>query len=118
MKYEIAGQRFGYLVAREFVGEGLRSKWLCICDCGQPTLVQTNSLITGHTKSCGCASHLKGASSRTHGRSRTRLYYVWMMMRHRCNNQNWRAYKDYGGRGIKVCARWASFEKFAEDMGE
>jgi hypothetical protein len=32
-------------------------------------------------------------------------------------NPNNRAFAAYGGRGIKICARWDSFEKFAADMG-
>lgn len=44
-------------------------------------------------------------------------YTCWLLMRQRCNNPNCRAYPDYGGRGIKVCKRWNSFENFLEDMG-
>jgi hypothetical protein len=42
-------------------------------------------------------------------------------MRRRCSNSNARYFKDYGGRGIKVCTRWLGrdgFENFFADMGE
>lgn len=42
-------------------------------------------------------------------------------MNYRCKSPNHTHYKDYGGRGIKVCARWqgaAGFHNFIEDMGE
>jgi hypothetical protein len=38
-------------------------------------------------------------------------------MKYRCNNPNFKQYKDYGGRGIKYCATWDSFEIFLRDMG-
>lgn len=42
-------------------------------------------------------------------------------MKHRCTNPNGPAYKDYGGRGIKVCNRWLGrngFSNFVMDMGD
>lgn len=36
----------------------------------------------------------------------------------RCTNPNVKSYKDYGGRGIRVCKRWEKFEHFLADMGE
>lgn len=45
------------------------------------------------------------------------LYRVWWNMRQRCHNENHPAYVDYGGRGIRVCERWNSFESFVTDVG-
>ena len=41
-------------------------------------------------------------------------------MLQRCSNSRCKDYKDYGGRGIKVCDRWLGpdgFENFLNDMG-
>jgi len=46
-----------------------------------------------------------------------RLYRRWIQMRARCNNPRHKSYKDYGGRGIKVCERWNNFNAFVADMG-
>jgi len=46
------------------------------------------------------------------------LYGRWVGMRQRCNDPNHARYADYGGKGIKVCARWDSFTAFLEDMGD
>jgi hypothetical protein len=50
--------------------------------------------------------------------NKIKLYSVWKGMRKRCNNPKEPAYKNYGGRGIKVCERWNNFINFLEDMGE
>lgn len=39
-------------------------------------------------------------------------------MRQRCENPNNSRYADYGGRGIRVCKRWADFRNFIADMGK
>lgn len=39
-------------------------------------------------------------------------------MRQRCSNERNPSYSYYGGRGIRVCERWAQFENFLADMGE
>lgn len=56
--------------------------------------------------------------NRTHGLSHSYTYFVWQGMKDRCLNPRATGYQNYGGRGIKVCARWrASFENFFTDMG-
>lgn len=53
---EIAGQRFGNLVALERLNEkrGSNYLWLCQCDCGNQKKATANALLFGTCKSCGC----------------------------------------------------------------
>lgn len=48
----------------------------------------------------------------------TSEYWAWVSMRQRCNNKNLPTYKLYGGRGIKICKEWDTFEGFFKDMGK
>lgn len=45
-------------------------------------------------------------------------YRTWYSMRRRCRDPNNHAYKDYGARGITVCAEWHDFSVFFADMGK
>lgn len=54
----------------------------------------------------------------THGLTNTKTHHIWTGMRQRCRDANTPAYQHYGGRGIKVCERWRTFENFVADMGE
>jgi len=96
-----------------------RTRWTCRCKCGKVLSVRESCLISGQTKSCGC---LRKVSRIRHGhckgRQRTPTNSAWIALRQRCNNPKNTAYKNYGGRGIKVCKRWEKFENFLADMGE
>lgn len=52
----------------------------------------------------------------THGLSHTPFYQVWQDMLRRCNNSKAKNFSDYGGRGIRVCNEWLTFENFHKDM--
>lgn len=118
---DLTGQKFGRLTVRERLRSDEKRGgviWLCDCECGNTIEVLTKRLTSGNTKSCGC---LKKEMHKTHGLSDTRLYKIWMKTRYKCNNPNNKRYKDYGGRGIKICDEWAndfiSFYKWSMENG-
>jgi hypothetical protein len=85
------------------------------CSCGKETTVIASRVRAGKTKSCG---HLRALGlNKRHGQRRTRLYSIWCNMRARCNNALHPAYKNYGGRGIRVHPLWEDFLTFADDVG-
>ena len=45
-------------------------------------------------------------------------YKAWYNMLARCRNPQNVSWSDYGGRGIRVCEEWNSYERFLSDMGE
>lgn len=127
------GMRFGRLVVlheveRQTNAAGLLDRkprlFCCQCDCGVVKKYFLSSLLMGLSKSCGCfhkeqVGKLRRTHGHTIGRTRTKLYQAWIGMRARCSHQNNPRFKDYGGRGIKVCDRWnESFECFRLDIGE
>ena len=58
-------------------------------------------------------------SKKTHGLSEHALYYVWGDMKQRCCNPKNKSYKNYGGRGVRICDDWVNnFLNFYNDMKE
>lgn len=112
---------------------------LCACGCGEYAAVderrnRVSTFVCGHNSKI--APPMKGkvhtaeaktklamytgerASSFKHGWSGTPTYVSWSAMHSRCRDLSNGSYRYYGGRGISVCDRWATFEAFLEDMGE
>lgn len=91
--------------------------WNCLCECGNTATVNTSSLNSGGSKSCGCLR--KDMESRIkHGGAASVEYNIWAAMKDRCENKNNPNYPSLGGRGIKICAPWHDFEAFRESMGQ
>jgi hypothetical protein len=116
---ELVGQRFGRLAVLSFAGiRWSKRLWLCACDCGGTVEVSTGNLRSGHTVGCGCVQRESiGNARRTHGQTGTSEHRIWKSMMTRCTNPNFWAWDRYGGRGIRVCDRWRTFEHFLADMG-
>ena len=93
---------------------------LAKCHCGTVKEVARGNITRGVSKSCGCEGSRAtiGKRSYKHGQSHTKLHDIWCGINKRINNPKAHAYKNYGGRGIKICDRWKDFAAFAEDMGE
>lgn len=117
----VPGARFGRgVVIERVLYKGEKRKVRMLCDCGTEYVAYTTSVYTGNTLSCGCF----GREVRTkHGLWNKGAYKSawkrWERMIARCYDPADPSYKNYGGRGIKVCDRWReSFENFIADMGE
>lgn len=103
---DLIGQKFNKLTvisraeSRRQPSGKLVTYWNRVCDCGNKAQVRGCDLKDGHVSSCGC-SHIK------HGYShKEKLYSVWQNMKRRCYETTNKRYKNYGGRGIKVCDKW------------
>ena len=112
---DVTGQKFNRLtvIGRDKSSSSRKTKWVCKCDCGNMTIVDSYSLRNGTIKSCGC---WRVDRSTTHHQTKTRLYNIWTAMRNRCYDTNHKQFKNYGGRGISVCEEWKTagggFERF------
>jgi hypothetical protein len=90
-----------------------RIRWVCKCICGKRATIVSYSLRHGMSKSCGCIKNIKVNISEDP------LYRRWENIKARCNNPKATGYKNYGGKGIRICKRWLkSFKNFYEDMGK
>lgn len=116
---DLTGRKFTRLTVIEFMEMRKRTPfWKCRCDCGKETIVSSDHLKSGHTKSCGCYTRERiGALNYKTGLTASRLFYVYHNMRNRCYRPNNRVYDQYGGRGITVCDEWLGehgFENFSK----
>ena len=111
---DLTGNVFGKLTVIERNGYNKYKQitWKCKCKCGNTVNIVGHRLRYNETKSCGC---LHKQILTTHNSTNTRIYNTWWNIRRRCYNKNNKHYKNYGGRGIKVCDEWLNnFVAFKE----
>lgn len=124
---DITGKKFGRLTVIKKSGHrGKDVTWECSCDCGKTVIVSGNDLRSGHTQSCGCLQRERATEVNTkHGAAgrggRDNLYSRWEGIKKRCYTKSCKSYKDYGGRGIKMCDEWlndySAFREWALSNG-
>jgi hypothetical protein len=119
---DMTGKRYGTLTAlrctfnRNVAGNLL---WEFRCDCGERLIFDGNDARSGRRYTCKACSRKRIDSSVVkHGASETLEYNTWTNIKSRCYNPRSSSFHLYGGRGIKVCARWLeSSSAFLADMG-
>ena len=127
-RIDLTGKRFGALIVIGYGGahKGV-STWWCKCDCGNVSKPGYLNLRVGRSKSCGCQSRKIAPPPKKYGdvyADDIPEYATWHGMKQRCYNAKSTSYRNYGGRGIKVCDRWlkgdgkkSGFQCFLDDMG-
>jgi hypothetical protein len=129
----LIGQRFGKLTVlrrgpdRVYLYPSsvqVKVRWVCRCDCGRETLVDSQILRVGSSKSCGEQSCIINPGCTKHGNCKGKRssseYAIWSSMKRRCFDSHSPAFQYYGARGITVCERWLGpngFVNFLADMG-
>lgn len=106
---DLTGNRYGRLVVlkRAYCENKYGTHWLCKCDCGNEVVVNGDNLKRGRTKSCKCfQQEARIENNIIHNMSKTRLFRIWRHIKERCYKNYSHAYKDYGGRGIKMSEEW------------
>lgn len=104
-----SGERFNKLVLLEKIGtaKNRHQIYLCKCDCGNETVGTYSNIKARKKASCGCIKkELVGKLNKKHGMRHTRLYRIWLNMKNRCSNPNYKEFDRYMGRGIAVCDLW------------
>jgi hypothetical protein len=124
---DITGKVVGRLTVTGYLGRRGESQiWECCCECGTIiTSATTASLLSGHTRSCGCLRRdatRKRATTHGHciGPNVSLEYASYQHMKSRCYTPTSQNFSLYGGRGITVCEQWLGdhgFTQFMADMG-
>lgn len=122
------GERFGYWeVLRIADPKGGARRVLCVCFCGNESMVALRDLYNGKSTRCRQCGNNSSAQrgvikhGAMVGNNPTPEYRAWKGMRERCTKPRHPSFAHYGGRGIKVCEEWlgpGGFERFLAHVGQ
>lgn len=95
----------------------------CKCLCGSDIIVRKHRTALIRNNKCHCGCEKRGVRE---GSSTERIYGIWSHMNYRCSEKaSTSDYRNYYGRGIKVCYEWntdnpngyLNFKKWAFNNG-
>lgn len=113
------GDRFGSLVVLCMTEPRHKERtYVCRCDCGNERIATSSHLYHGITTSCGCkkGEHVREGRLKARGGKPFHNKHIVSLRQNiitRCYRKYSKSYKDYGGRGIKMCDEWLNdYESF------
>lgn len=118
VRKDLTGQVFGELTVEGIAGRNTQGRvtYSCICRCGNQTIVASNNLTSGNTKSCGRCNYARSSTAESQ-----RIYAtpeeahladcVYSDMKRRCYDPKFPEYKRYGAVGITMCDEWLKSPK-------
>lgn len=109
-----AGDKIGMLTIVSEVepnitpGGTRQRRFLCKCECGNTVVRYLCALNRKQDSSCGCsyADLTEYTRKYTDEQRNSFLYSTWSGMKQRCYDPNSSSYRNYGGRGIRICDEW------------
>lgn len=123
-KLNLIGQKFNRLtVIKEGNSLPNKSKWICLCDCGNIKEIVGTRLKNNETKSCGClANEFRRIAGIKHNHCKnnkfTKEYRTYCSIKDRIKNPKHKSYKLYKDIEIKIEPEWINdFTKFLNHVG-
>lgn len=108
---QYVGKKVGQWNILELIHTGNRYMYKCKCECGNEGLVKPGNIIRQTSMCCRKCSVKKTLIHKKNGHCMItdpdfKLYRKWRAMHQRCYNPKCKCFKEYGGRGIKICDEW------------
>lgn len=99
-----------FTILEEVNKKGENRRFKCRCKCGVEKIMYL--FLLKKDKQISCKIRQKGFLNKTKNLYKNNVTNTWNAMLNRCTKPSFIYYKNYGGRGIKVCNEWLDFKKF------